>query len=186
MSSVNVTKQCSEKFTKSITKFREDLSSIRAGRVVPDILNTIIVDVYGEKMRISQLGNISSSGTRSLLIDVWDMSVTNIISNAISTSELGVHPIVEGKVIRLNFPEVTQERRNELSKFVGSKGEEFKIIGRNIRKDAIDEVKFLQKNSEITEDDSKSLKSDIEDLTKDYNKQIEQMVKDKQSEVKTL
>ena len=166
-----------------IEHFKEHLSTIRAGRANPAILNGIMVDYYGVSTPINQLGNISVPDARMIVIQPWDGSVVKEVEKAIQASNIGINPVNEGKVIRLSFPMLSEERRIEIVKKIKSHGEEAKVKIRNIRRHAIDEFKKQEKASEITEDDYKDIEKDIQELTDNHIKNIDSLVKGKEEEV---
>ena len=176
-------KEYREEMDLAIELFKEHLSTIRAGRANPAVLNGIMVDYYGVKTPINQLGNISVPDARMIVIQPWDSSVLGQVEKAIFASNIGINPINDGKLIRLTFPMLSEERRIEIIKTVKAHGEEVKIKIRAIRRDAIDEYKKQEKASEITEDDLKDIEADIQELTNNHIKNIDQIIKDKEEEV---
>ena len=172
-----------EKMNKSIDYLRDELANIRAGRANPAILNKVEVDYYGAMTPLNQVGTISVPEARQILITPWDRSIIVAVERALQMADLGVNPINDGNAIRLVFPELTEERRKELSKEVKSIGEESKIAIRNTRRDAMDEVKASQKASEITEDELKTLEDKIQKLTDKYISMIESIISDKEKEI---
>ena len=172
-----------EKMTKTISVLREELAAIRAGRANPAVLDKLEVDYYGVPTPIQQVASISVPDPRSLMIQPWDASVLKGIEKAILASELGINPQNDGRVIRLVFPQLTEERRKELAKQVKKYGEESKVAIRNIRREAIDKFKKQQKASEITEDDYKDIEKDIQKLTDDYIKEVESIAEAKEKEL---
>ncbi|MFO7611082.1 MAG: ribosome recycling factor [Clostridia bacterium] len=166
-----------------IVNFKEHLSTIRAGRANPGILNGIMVDYYGVKTPINQLGNISVPDARMIVIQPWDSNVVKDVDKAILASNIGIHPSNDGKVIRLAFPSLTEERRLEIVKTIKAHGEEAKVKIRNVRRQALDGYKKQEKNSEITEDDLKAIEKDIQELTDNHIKDIDSIIKEKEDEV---
>ena len=166
-----------------IDQFKEHLATIRAGRANPAVLNGIMVDYYGVPTPINQLGNIAVPDARMIVIQPWDASVVKEVEKAIQASNIGINPVNDGKVIRLTFPMLSEERRIEIVKTVKSHGEEAKVKIRNIRRHAMDEYKKQQKNSEITEDDYKDIEKDIQELTDKHIENIDNLVKAKEEEV---
>lgn len=154
-----------EKMDKTISVFEENLSEIRAGRANPAILNKITVSYYGVPTPINQVAGISVPEARMILIQPWDTSLLKEIEKEILKSDIGINPNNDGKVIRLNFPELNEERRKELVKDIRKLAEEAKVAIRSIRRDAMDEAKEMQKKSEITEDDLKNEENEIQKLT---------------------
>ncbi len=175
-----------EKMEKCVDYLAAEFASIRAGRANPNVLNKIRVDYYGTPTPIQQVANVSVPEPRMIQIAPWDKSMIKAIEKAIMTSELGINPNNDGVVIRLVFPEVTEERRKELSKDVKKKGEEQKVAVRNVRRDGVDAVKKMEKASEITEDDRKDLEDQLQKLTDKYIKDIDKAVEDKTKEIMTV
>ena len=172
-----------EKMRKSIDSVAADFAAVRAGRANAAVLDQIEVDYYGTPTPIRQIASISSPDARTLLIQPWDGSTLKLIEKAILTSELGINPQNDGRVIRLVFPQLTEERRKELAKQVRKYGEEAKVAVRNIRRDAMDKFKKEQKKGEITEDDLKDLEKDMQKLTDDYTKEVDKLTAAKEKEL---
>lgn len=172
-----------EKMGKTIAVLHKELSSLRAGRPNAQVLDRIMVDYYGTPTPVNQVGNISSPEARLLVITPYDPSVLNPLEKAIQMSDLGINPSNDGKCIRLIFPVLTEERRKELAKTIQKKGEEAKVAIRSIRRDAIEQIKKAQKDSEITEDDRKKLEDQAQKLTDSHIKDIDKIVSDKQKEI---
>ena len=175
-----------EKMEKCVDYLTTEFASIRAGRANPNVLNKIRVDYYGTPTPIQQVANVSVPEPRMIQIAPWDRSLIKAIEYAIMTSELGINPNNDGVVIRLIFPEVTEERRKQLAKDVKKKGEEQKVAVRNVRRDGVDAVKKLEKASEITEDDRKNLEDQLQKLTDKYIKDIDKAVEEKTKEIMTV
>ena len=171
------------KMKKTAEVLKTQLASVRAGRANAAVLDQITVDYYGVPTPIQQVASVSVPDPRSLLIQPWDASVLKGIEKAILASELGINPQNDGRVIRLVFPQLTEERRKELAKQVKKYGEEAKVAVRNVRRDAIDKFKKQQKASEITEDDYKTIEKDIQKLTDDYIKEVEGIADKKEKEL---
>ena len=171
------------KMKKTAEVLKTQLASVRAGRANAAVLDQITVDYYGVPTPIQQVASVSVPDPRSLLIQPWDASVLKGIEKAILASELGINPQNDGRVIRLVFPQLTEERRKELAKQVKKYGEEAKVAVRNIRRDAIDKFKKQQKSSEITEDDYKTIEKDIQKLTDDYIKEVDNITDKKEKEL---
>lgn len=172
-----------EKMSKTIANLTKELSTLRAGRANPAVLDKVLVDYYGTPTPINQMANISVPEPRLLVISVWDASMLNAVEKAIQKSDIGINPANDGKVIRLVFPELTEERRKELVKQVKKKGEEAKVAIRSIRRDANEQVKKKRKESLITEDDQKALEEDIQKLTDDKVKEIDNIIAEKEKEI---
>ncbi len=175
-----------ERMKKTISVYDENLSEIRAGRANPAILNKISVEYYGTATPINQVAGISVPEARLIVIQPWDMSVLKEIERAILASDIGITPNNDGKVIRLNFPELNEERRKELVKEIKKMGEESKVAIRQVRRDGLDEFKKMQKDSVITEDDLKQAEEQIQKLTDKYVEQIDKVTEVKEKEIMTL
>ena len=175
-----------EKMDKTISVFEENLSEVRAGRANPAILNKITVSYYGVPTPINQVAGISVPEARMILIQPWDTSLLKEIEKEILKSDIGINPNNEGKVIRLNFPELNEERRKELVKDIRKVAEEAKVAIRSIRRDAMDEAKEMQKKSEITEDDLKNEENEIQKLTDKKVEEIDNMLANKEKEIMSI
>lgn len=175
-----------EKMNKTISVFEENLSEIRAGRANPAILNKITVDYYGVPTPINQVAGISVPEARMILIQPWDMNLLKEIEKEILKSDIGINPNNDGKVIRLNFPELNEERRKEIVKNIRKLAEEAKVAIRSIRRDAMDEAKEMQKKSEITEDDLKNEENEIQKLTDKKVEEIDSMLASKEKEIMSI
>ena len=171
------------KMEKTKDVLRSDLMAIRAGRANPQLLDRITVDYYGTPTPLKNVANISAPEPRILQINPWDAKMVKDISRAIQASDLGLTPSNDGKVIRLMLPELTEERRKELTKLVRKTAEESKVAIRSIRRDAVDQVKKLKKNNEITEDDQKKAEEDIQKLTDAAIKDIDKIDAEKEKEI---
>ena len=180
------TKAFDEKMAKTVAAFDKDLESIRAGRANPNVLAKITVDNYGAQSPISQVANVTVPEARLLQIAPWDPNMLKVIEKAILASDLGINPGNDGKVIRLVFPELTEDRRKDLSKDVKKRGEDAKVAIRNIRRDAIDTMEKAEKKGEITEDDLKKDKDDIQKFTDKKNEEIDKIVERKTKEIMTV
>lgn len=174
------------KMQKTLDVLESNLSGIRAGRANAAVLNKITVDYYGATSPISQVAAISSPDPRTLTIQPWDASLLKTINKAILGSDLGINPQNDGKVIRLTFPPLTEERRKELIKQVSKEGESSKVAIRNIRRDAMDKWKAAKKKSEMTEDELKDAEKAMQKLTDQYIKQIDSMTAKKSDELKSV
>ena len=172
-----------EKMKKTVDVVVSDFASVRAGRANAAVLDKIAVDYYGTPPPIKQVATISSPDPRSLMIQPWDNKLLKPIEKAIQTSDLGINPQNDGRVIRLSFPQLTEERRRELTKQVRKYGEGGKVAIRNIRRDAMDKLKALEKKSEITEDDRKELEKELQDMTEKRCKQIDDLTAKKETEL---
>ena len=172
-----------DKMEKTLGVLKRDLGTLRAGRANPQLLERITADYYGAATPITQMGNISSPEPRMLVISLWDASAIPLVEKAIQKSDLGINPSNDGKLIRLVFPELTEERRKELVKIIRKKGEEAKVAVRSIRRDANDQIKKAKKDSEITEDDRKNLEDEAQKLTDAKIKDIDKIIADKEKEI---
>jgi ribosome recycling factor len=171
------------KMEKRIDGYAGELKTVRAGRANASVLDKVAIDYYGTMTPINQVGSISSPEPRMLVIQPWDASVLKEIEKAINMSDIGIAPQNDGKVIRLNFPPLTEERRKELVKMVKKYTEEVKIQIRNVRRDALESFKAQKKNGEITEDDLKDIEKDIQTLTDKYIKEIDSIDAAKEKEI---
>ena len=176
-------KEFKNRMIKTAEVLSTQFDTVRAGRANAAVLDQITVDYYGSPTPIRQIASISSPDARTLLIQPWDGSTLKLIEKAILTSELGINPQNDGRVIRLVFPQLTEERRKELAKQVRKYGEEAKVAVRNIRRDAMDKFKKEQKKGEITEDDLKDLEKDMQKLTDDYTKEVDKLTAAKEKEL---
>lgn len=172
-----------DKMEKAVQVLKKDLISLRAGRANPALLDKVVVDYYGSPTPISQLANITTPDPRTLAIQPWDKSALAEIERSILKSELGLTPNNNGNMIRIGIPALTEERRGELVKMARKMGEEAKIAIRNVRRDANDELKKLEKNSEITEDQVRRGQDEIQKVTDQFIKQTDQVVADKEKEI---
>ena len=175
-----------EKMEKAIDFLASDLQTIRAGRANPHVLDKIRVDYYGTPTPIQQLSNISIPEARMIQIAPWDKQALKAIERAILASDLGITPSNDGSNLRLVFPELTEERRKELSKDVQKRGENVKVTVRNARRDGNEEFKKLRKDSTISEDDEKDFADELQKLTDKYVKKIDEMVEEKKKEIMTV
>ena len=172
-----------EKMTKTLSVLKAELAGLRAGRANAQVLDRIAVDYYGSMTPINQLGNISTPEPRMLIIALWDTKMIPAVEKAIQKSDLGINPANDGKIIRLVFPELTEERRKDLVKTVRKKGEESKVAIRNIRRDLNDQIKKQKKDSLITEDDQKKLEEKGQKLTDEFIKDIDAILAAKEKEI---
>ncbi len=179
-------KEFTRKMDKTLDILQEDFGAIRAGRANARVLDRIVVEYYGVDTPVGQVGTISSPDARTLVIQPWDGSLLKKIEKAIQTSDLGINPQNDGRVIRLVFPQLTEERRKELAKQVKKYGEDGKVAVRNIRRDAMDYIKKLKKDSEITEDDQKKAEKDLQELTDKYIKKVDEACAVKEKELMEL
>ena len=175
--------EISSKMTKTLDSLKNEFATVRAGRANPAVLDQINVDYYGTPTPIAQIATIAVPDPRTISIQPWDAGSLKPIEKAIQTSELGINPTNDGKLIRLLFPQLTEERRKELVKQVKGYGEESKVAIRNIRRDFAEKFKSQKKKSEITEDDLKDSEKDLQKLTDDYIKKIDELTASKEKEL---
>ena len=176
-------KQFEKKMNTTLEVLAADFGAVRAGRANAQVLDRISVEYYGTPTPINQVGTVSSPDPRTLIIQPWDGSLLKAIEKAIQTSELGINPQNDGRVIRLVFPQLTEERRRDLTKQVKKYGEDSKVAIRNVRRDAVDFVKKAQKKSEMTEDEEKKAEKDIQELTDKFIKKVDEMCAKKEKEL---
>lgn len=172
-----------EKMGKTLSQLQYELSTIRAGRANPAVLDKVTVDYYGAPTKISQLATVTVADARTIVIAPWDGSMLKKIEKAIQTSDIGINPANDGKVLRLVFPQVTEETRKQLTKQISKMGEDAKVAIRNIRRDANDKSKAMKKNSEMTEDELKQSDKAIQDLTDKYIKDIDAVTAKRSAEI---
>ena len=179
-------KSYNQKMDKTFNVFINELTSLRTGRANSSMLDLIKVDVYGQKMPINQLGSITTPEARTINIQVWDLNNVKLIDSAIQKSELGLNPQIDGQLIRLPVPNLSEERRNELKKIIKTTGEKCKVSIRNIRREANDQLKNLLKSKEISEDDEKKYEKIIQAFTDDHIKKIDEKADIKEKEIMTI
>ena len=175
-----------EKMSKTVSVLNKDYAAVRAGRANPGVLDKILVDYYGVPTPINQMAAISVSEARILVIQPWDKSTLNPIYKAIQASDIGINPQNDGSVIRLTFPQLTEDRRKELVKDIKKMAEDSKAAIRSIRRDAIDKIKKMQKASEITEDDLKNGEDELQKITDEFIKDIDSAASAKEKEVMSI
>ena len=175
-----------EKMGKSRDAYKRDMMSLRAGRANPQILDRVMVDYYGTPTPINQMGNISVPEPRMLIIALWDTKMIPAVEKAIQKSDLGINPANDGKVIRLIFPELTEERRKDLAKVIRKKAEESKVAVRSIRRVAMEDIKKQKKDNLLTEDDQKKLEEKVQKLTDDKVKEIDTIAQAKEKEIMSV
>ena len=183
MSSEFNEKNYSSKMDKTIQSFKKDLSTLRTGRANPNMLDTIKVDVYGQLMPIEQLGTVSVPEARLISIQVWDKTNVSLIDSAIQKSELGINPQIDGQIIRLRIPDLTEERRKDLIKILKNMAEKGKVSIRNIRREANEDLKKMLKDKIISEDNNKTFEKTIQKITDKSIENIDQIVSDKEKEI---
>ena len=175
-----------KKMDKTFEVFSKELSSLRTGRANANMLDIIKVDVYGQKMPINQLGTITIPEPRTISIQVWDLNNVNLIDSAIKKSELGLNPQIDGQLIRLPIPDLSEDRRIEIKKMIKTLGEKNKVSIRNIRREANDELKLLAKSKEISEDENKKLEKEIQMITDNQIEKIDLRISQKEKEIMTI
>ncbi len=179
-------KEYARKMDKTLEHLGEEFDAVRAGRANPRVLDRISVEYYGSETPLNGVATISSPDARTLVISPWDTKLLKDIQKAIQVSDLGINPQNDGKVIRLVFPQLTEERRKELAKQVKKYAEDAKVAMRNLRRDGMDYVKKLKKNSEITEDDQKKAEKDLQDMLDKYIKKVDEALAAKEKELMAL
>ena len=179
-------KEYSRRMDKSLDHLHDEFGAVRAGRANAKVLDRISVEYYGQETPLNGVATISSPDARTLVIQPWDTKLLKDIQKAIQTSDLGINPQNDGRVIRLTFPQLTEERRKDLTKQVKKYAEEAKVAMRNIRRDGMDYIKKLKKNSEITEDEQKKAEKDLQDLLDKYIKKVDEALAAKEKELMAL
>ncbi len=180
------TQNYNQKMSKTLEIFNKELGSLRTGRANANMLDLVKVDVYGQQMPINQLGTITTPEPRMINIQVWDLNNVNLIDSSIKKSELGLNPQIDGQLIRLPIPDLSEERRNDMKKIVKTMGEKCKVSIRNIRREANDNLKNLLKKKEISEDEETKSEKQIQVITDKYIKQIDEKVSSKEKEIMTI
>jgi len=179
-------KSYNQKMDKTFDVFIKELTSLRTGRANSSMLDLIKVDVYGQKMPINQLGSITTPEPRTINIQVWDLNNVTLIDSAIKKSELGLNPQIDGQLIRLPIPDLSEERRNEIKKMIKSMGEKCKVSIRNIRREANDALKILLKTKDIGEDEEKKFEKIVQNYTDNHIKKIDEKVETKEKEIMVI
>ena len=179
-------KTYSQKMDKTFEVFTKELASLRTGRANSNMLDLIKVEVYGQKMPISQLGTITTPEPRTINIQVWDLNNVTLIDSAIKKSDLGLNPQIDGQLIRLPIPDLSEERRNEMKKIIKTIGEKCRVSIRNIRREANDQLKTMLKSKDISEDDEKKFEKIVQKYTDDHVKKIDDKVVSKEKEIMTI
>lgn len=175
-----------EKMQKTLNVLDADLAAVRAGRANPAVLDRVTVDYYGAPTPINQMAAISVAEARILVITPWDKSMLTAIEKAIQASDLGINPINDGSVLRLNFPQLTEERRKELVKEIKKMGEESKVALRSIRRDVMEKLKAMKKNGELTEDDLKNSEKEVQNVTDKFVGNVDEMISAKEKEIMSI
>ena len=179
-------KTYSQKMDKTFEVFTKELASLRTGRANSNMLDLIKVEVYGQKMPINQLGTITTPEPRTINIQVWDLNNVTLIDSAIKKSDLGLNPQIDGQLIRLPIPDLSEERRNEMKKIIKTIGEKCRVSIRNIRREANDQLKTILKSKDISEDDEKKFEKIVQKYTDDHIKKIDDKVVSKEKEIMTI
>ena len=178
--------EASQKMKKTIDSFKKDLSTLRTGRANPAMLDLIRVDVYGQKMPLNQIATVTVPEPRTISIQVWDKNNVKLVDSEIQKSNLGVNPQVDGQIVRIHIPQLTEERRKELTKVLKNLGEKGKVSIRSIRRECNDNIKKLLKEKKISEDESKDYESEVQKSTDDNISLIEKILSEKEKEILTL
>ena len=176
----------SQKMDKTFDVFTKELTSLRTGRASSSMLDLIKVDVYGQKMPVNQLATVTTPDPRTINIQVWDLNNVNLIDSAIKKSELGLNPQIDGQIMRLPIPDLSEERRTEMKKIIKSTGEKCKISIRNIRRDANEELKKLLKEKQIGEDEEKTFEKNVQNITDKHIQLVDEKVSSKEKEIMTI
>ena len=172
-----------KRMDRALDTFKKELGGLRTGRASPQLLDPIVVDAYGSKMPLSQVGSVNTPEARLLSVQVWDQGLVSAVEKAIRESNLGLNPQTEGSVIRLRLPDLTQERRAELSKVAGKYAESARVAVRNVRRDGMEAAKKMEKDKKISEDDLKRLEKEVQKLTDDHVKKVDEMLTAKEKEI---
>ena len=181
-----VFEKATTKMEKCLDSLERDFSTVRAGRANPNVLNNVLVDYYGTPTPLNQMAAVSVPEPRMLVVQPWDASALGDIEKAINVADIGINPQNDGKVIRLTFPQLTEEHRKTLVKDISKRGEEAKVAVRNVRRDVMDDINKLKKDNEITEDEQKDGEKKLQDITDKYVKQVDEMTKKKETEILSI
>ena len=181
-----LSKDLKKRMESSSQSAKSEISGIRAGRASPGMLDSIKVEAYGQKMSINQLGNVTTPDPRTINVEVWDASNVSLVDKSLRESNLGINPIIEGNLIRLPLPQLTEERRNEFLKVIGKIVESAKVAIRNIRRDGIEKVKASEKEKNISQDESKKFQNDIDNMTSEFIKVVDDAHKHKEEDLKKI
>ena len=179
-------KDVSNKMSKTIASYKKDIGTLRTGRANPAMLDLIRIDVYGQKMPINQLATVTVPEPRTISIQVWDKNNVNLVDTEIKKSNLGINPQVDGQILRIRIPQLTEERRKELTKVLKNLGEKAKVSIRSIRRDSNDNIKNLLKEKKIGEDESKNFENEVQKSTDENISLIEKILEEKEKEILTL
>ncbi len=172
-----------KRMDSAIETYRKELGGLRTGRASPQLLDPVMVDAYGSRMPLSQVGNVNTPEARLITVQVWDQGLVGAVEKAITEANLGLNPSSEGSTIRLRLPDLTQERRTELTKLAGKYAESARIAVRNVRRDGMEAVKKQEKDKKISQDDLARLEKEIQKLTDDHVKKVDEMVASKEKEI---
>ena len=181
-----LSKDLKKRMESSSQSAKSEISGIRAGRASPGMLDSIKVEAYGQKMSINQIGNITTPDPRTINVEVWDASNVSLVDKSLRESNLGINPVIEGNLIRLPLPQLTEERRDEFLKVIGKIVELAKVAIRNIRRDGIEKVKTSEREKNISQDESKKYQNDIEIMTTEFIKIIDDSHRQKEEELKKI
>ena len=181
-----LSKDLRKRMDASSQSAKSEISGIRAGRASPGMLDSIKIEAYGQKMSINQIGNITTPDPRTINVEVWDASNVSLVDKSLRESNLGINPIIEGNLIRLPLPQLTEERRDEFLKVIGKIVESAKVAIRNIRRDGIEKVKTNEKEKNISQDESKKFQNDIDNMTSEFIKIIDDAHKHKEEDLKKI
>ena len=179
-------KHCKEKMQKTLDSLDREFKTVKAGRANPNVLDRVTVDYYGTPTPINQMAAVSVAEARILVIQPWDISTLHSIEKAIQKSDIGINPTNDGKVLRLVFPQLTEEKRKELCKDIKKMGQEAKVAVRSARRDTMDKLKAMKKNSEITEDELKNAEKDVQKVTDNFCAEVDSMVSEKDKEIMSI
>lgn len=182
----SLNKELSEKMTKAMDLLDREFSGLRTGRASIHLLDPVVVEVYGSKMPISQVGTVSTPDAKTITVQVWDKAMVKTVEKAIADANLGVNPSSDGQLIRMNLPPLSQERRKELVKIAHKYGENTKIALRNIRRDGMDKIKLMEKNNEISKDEHHTYSDEVQKLTDEFISKVDKNVKSKENEILTI
>jgi ribosome recycling factor len=186
MNIADIRKQTSDKMAKSVDALKHDLAKVRTGRAHPGLIDHLRVDYYGSEVPINQVGNITLADARTITVQPFEKKMVQVIEKAIRDSDLGVNPATSGDVIRIPMPALTEERRRELTKIVKHEGENAKVAVRNVRRDAIQHLKELLKNSEVSEDEEKRAQDEVQKMTDKAIADIDKLVAEKEKDVMSV
>lgn len=183
---MSIIKENKENFSKTVEHLKQEITGLRTGRATPALVEDITVDVYGAKQPLKATASISVQDAKTIAIEPWDKSLIQAIETAVNNSDIGINPINDGKLIRLNLPELTQERRQDLIKVLHKKLEDARVAVRKIREDIRDQIQKQEKDKVISEDERYRLQDELEKMVKDYNENIKTIGEDKEKEINTI